>query len=122
MVRAPAQIACATFIARSDGQNLRGVLITFGSDGVDFRAAIKQRVERVWIASTSTERFPGDEIANLLEEALEEDAPERRLTQIVTALGLLLASLNCPPDKEKPSVESRAAEPRTPHEVLRRSA
>ena len=76
---------------------------------MDFRATIKQRIERVGVRSTPPERFRGDEIANLVWAALEEDVPEKALTEMVTALGLLLASLNCPPDKEKRPIEYSAA-------------
>jgi hypothetical protein len=42
---------------------------------------------------------PGSDVTTLLQEAFEEDAPERKLGRIVTALGLLLASLNSAPAK-----------------------
>ena len=50
-------------------------------------------------ARTSAERLGEQDIANLVQEALEDDAPDRKLTQIVAALGLLMASLNSPPRK-----------------------
>jgi ferritin-like metal-binding protein YciE len=39
------------------------------------------------------------DIPSLLQEALEEGAPDRKLTQVVAALGLLLASLDSPSRK-----------------------
>lgn len=56
-------------------------------------------------------------IANLVQEAFEEGAADRRLTRIVAALGLLLASLDPPSPKPAPApnvyAETEASAPRT---------
>jgi ferritin-like metal-binding protein YciE len=47
----------------------------------------------------SAERLGEQDIANLVQEALEEDVPDRKLSQIVAGLGLLMASLDSSPRK-----------------------
>jgi hypothetical protein len=50
-------------------------------------------------AGTSAEQLGGLDIANLLQEALEEEEPGRRLTRVTAALGLLMGALHCSPRK-----------------------
>ena len=63
-----------------------------------------QRVKRIShrplrAGSASADQLGEQDIANLLEEAIEEDAPDRKLAQISLTLGLLLASLDSPSRK-----------------------
>jgi len=53
------------------------------------------------------------DIANLVQEAFEEGAPDRRLTRIVDALGLLLASLSSPRQEARGYAEREASASRT---------
>lgn len=57
------------------------------------------------------------DITNLVQEAFEEGAADKRLTRVVAALGLLLASLDSPPRKPAPTpnvyAETEASASRT---------
>ena len=69
--------------------------------GASVAASLVERFanRRTWAARTSPGRRRGHDITNLVQEALEEEAADKRLTHMVVALGLLMASLDSPPRK-----------------------
>ena len=66
-------------------------------------SAATQLVERlnrsIRAASTAHGQLRGQDITNLLQEAIEEEAADKKLTQMVVALGLLVASFDSLPRK-----------------------
>ena len=64
--------------------------------GASVAAQLVERFPLTRAANTSPEKRRQQDIANVLQEALEEEAADRQRTPIVVALGLLLASLDSP--------------------------